>query len=95
MMSLAARLKRILEMRCDEAAMMTSQQCDDPLPIIERLALASHLLLCRPCRRLRRQFQFLRAAMHSLAARAEDSAEALSADARLRIEAALRNEASE
>lgn len=87
-MNRGARIIRILAMRCDEAAELLSQGNDEPLAWIEQLALRSHLMLCRPCRRFRQQLRFLRAAMQWTLSRAEDSHATLSGDARLRI---LRN----
>jgi predicted anti-sigma-YlaC factor YlaD len=61
---------------------------------VERLALALHLAICRNCRRFRRRLAFLAEALRRLAssaAPATPSASAsLSADARRRIEEALR-----
>lgn len=89
-MSRTARIKRILAMRCDEAAELLSQGGDEPLAWIEQLALRSHLMLCRPCRRFRQQLNFLRATMLWTLSRAENSRAILSNDARLRILGALR-----
>ena len=89
-MSRTARVKRILAMRCDEAAELLSHGSDEPLAWIEQLALRSHLMLCRPCRRFRQQLRLLRAAMHWTLSRAEGSRATLSRDARLRILSAMR-----
>ena len=94
-MSRGARLKRILAMRCDEAAELLSQGNDEPLALIEQLALRSHLLFCRPCSRFRQQLKFLHAAMHWAVAQAEDSGATLSGDARARILDVVRNAAPE
>ena len=94
-MSRGARLKRIFAMRCDEAAELLSQGNDEPLALIDQLALRSHLLLCRPCRRFRQQLKFLHTAMHWVAARAEGSSATLSGDVRVRILNALRREVAD
>ena len=90
-MSWLRRIWRILSMRCDESVELLSQSQDETLPLVERLALRSHLLFCRPCRRMARQIRFLRTALGEAILRAEDSSERLSAEARARIERALRH----
>jgi hypothetical protein len=94
-MSHRRRFLRILSMRCDESVELMSQGADEPLALLDRLALRSHLLLCGPCRRFCQQLRFLRVAVRRMLSRAEDSGATLSADARARILIALRNESSE
>jgi hypothetical protein len=83
------RVWRILSMRCDESVALLSQSQDESLSRLDRLALKSHLLFCKPCRRIARQFRFLRTALAATTARADDSGQCLSAAARLRIQQAI------
>lgn len=43
--------------------MLLSQAQDRRLGLIERLRLRAHLAICERCRRVNRQFDFLRAAV--------------------------------
>lgn len=90
MRSLAA-LVHALSPNCREAVRLQSLSLDAPLPRLRLVGLRIHLLLCRWCRRYRRQVQFLR-----LAARRYEMGSdlaltpKLSAEARERINRALR-----
>lgn len=75
---------------CKEAAQLISQSLDRRLPLGRRIALWSHLLMCRVCPRFLRQVRFLRTA----AARRETAIESmessgLSPEARGRIKRTL------
>jgi hypothetical protein len=86
------RLIQILNLRCREASALVSQELDEPLGLAERLAVRGHLLVCGPCRRLRRQLVFLREAMNRQAGESQDSLtddQKLSPAARSRIERAI------
>jgi hypothetical protein len=79
---------------CKEATRLQSAAFDRRLPLLRRLGLKFHLLLCKWCRRYGKQITFLRSA-------AQESAEhdhfcppqTLSADARERIKRRLQSEA--
>ena len=98
-MSFLTATKMVLTLVCDDSAHLLSDSLDQPLTRAERLALRLHLLICRNCRRFRRQIEFIHRAMHHAAA---DSAAdtslphmapsnaTLSPKARRRIAAALR-----
>lgn len=89
-MSQRVRLWHILAVGCDVSAELVSQSHDEPLTRTEKLVLWSHLLLCRPCRRLRQQLVFLHEAVHRFVARTEEDTDTvLSADARSRILSAV------
>ena len=91
-MSLPRDLVRILTIRCEEASSLTSRELDEPLGRAETLALRGHTLVCRSCRRLRRQLQFLQDAIRRRAAEPDgDGAgrDGLSPEARDRIGAAI------
>jgi hypothetical protein len=53
-------IRKILTLRCEEAADLLSAAQDGSLSLAERWALRMHLLVCRPCRRFRRQLALLR-----------------------------------
>lgn len=89
-MSRVRRVLRILSMRCDAAIELLSQSADEPLPMIDWLALKSHILFCKPCRRMASQLRFLRQALSEAVMRAEQSGQRLSVEARARIERAWR-----
>lgn len=89
-----ARLRRILALTCEEAAEISSRRLDERLSWTDKLAWAGHLLVCRSCRRFRRQLEFLRDAARRVATSvddASDTADALSPEGRTRISQALRD----
>jgi len=89
-----ARLKRILALSCEEAAELSSRRMDEPLSWTDKLAWSGHLLVCRSCRRFRRQLAFLREAAGRVASSVDDPAEAadrLSDERRIRITQAIRD----
>ena len=91
-MSWSNDLIRIFTLRCEEASILTSREHDEPLGLAEKLALRGHILVCRSCRRLRRQLQFLHSAMQRRIADPEGAGpgqDALSPEARARIEKAI------
>ncbi|WP_435008682.1 hypothetical protein P12x_005888 [Tundrisphaera lichenicola] len=85
-----SRLLRILALRCEEASALASRERDEPLGLVDRLALRGHLLVCLPCRRFRRQILILGDA-HRLRGRLE-TAESGQAEGRLPPEARTRME---
>ena len=85
-------LIQILTIRCEEASFLTSRELDEPATLAEKLALRGHILVCRSCRRFRRQLLFLQAALHRRSADPEGAAagqDVLSPEARDRIEKAI------
>ncbi|MFH1718571.1 MAG: hypothetical protein ABIF19_14550 [Planctomycetota bacterium] len=50
----------ILTMRCDQASRLISHSQEAPLGGAERWALCLHLLICRMCRKYRRQLKLMR-----------------------------------
>jgi hypothetical protein len=50
----------ILTLRCDQASRLLSLAQESPLNRAERLALSLHLLICRVCRKYRRQLALMR-----------------------------------
>lgn len=59
-------IAHILTLTCDQAARYMSESQEKPLKSVERMALFFHLLVCRFCRKYRRQLKFLRALMTKL-----------------------------
>jgi hypothetical protein len=97
-MSWSKDLMQILTIRCEDASILTSTELDEPLSRAEKLAVQGHILVCRSCRRLRRQLHFLHAAIRRRNVDAEISGsdqDALSPEARLRIEKVIMLASSE
>jgi hypothetical protein len=70
---------------------LMSDSLDRRLGWAERAALNGHLFVCRSCRRARRQLRTLRQAMRKSLDQVDAAGESLSAEARDRIRAALKN----
>ena len=91
-MSRSEQWLKILTLKCEEASALASQELDVPLGVAEFLAVRGHMLVCRSCRRLRRQLLFLRDAMRRRDTEIPDPEPAdcaLSAQARSRIDTRL------
>ncbi|MHC4431703.1 MAG: anti-sigma factor family protein [Planctomycetota bacterium] len=56
----------ILTMRCDQASWLISNSQERELNGAERCALSFHLLICRVCRKYRRQLAFMRNVLRRL-----------------------------
>jgi len=56
----------ILTLTCDQAAELMSRAQDITLSRSERWALSFHLLICRLCRKYKRQLKLLRAIMNKI-----------------------------
>ncbi len=56
----------ILTMRCDQASRLISHSQERQLNGAERCALSFHLLICRVCRKYRKQLKFMRNILHRL-----------------------------
>ena len=50
----------ILTMRCDEASRLISHSQETPLGGAEKCALSFHLLICRMCRKYKKQLKLMR-----------------------------------
>ncbi len=59
-------IARLLTLPCSEVARLASLSLDRPLSRGERLALWSHLVYCKACRRYRRQILRLRETLRML-----------------------------
>ena len=57
----------ILTLRCDHASRLISNSQEAPLNKAERLALSFHLLICRMCRKYKKQLKFMRNILSNLA----------------------------
>lgn len=61
-----AAIKLIFTLDCRHATPLVSREMDGPLPRSHRVAIRLHLLICKSCRRARRQFRFMRNQLHEL-----------------------------
>jgi len=66
-MSKLKTIHRILTLTCDESTRLVSESLDRELPLGDRLAVRLHAMICRSCRRVRRQFLALRDAVRRAA----------------------------
>jgi len=57
---------RLLNLSCREISLLASESLDRDLDILERVALRSHLLYCRACRRFLQHIEFIRQALRKL-----------------------------
>ena len=76
---------------CSEVSRMVSESLDRRLPLLQRMGLRMHLLMCRFCTRYRKQLLILRDTIHLHESRGEDtvSTVSLSPETRHRIKEAL------
>lgn len=91
-MSRPRGLRWVLTLRCEAASELTSRSMDEPLSLLEGLALRGHLLGCGSCRRFRRQVGWIRSAFRlrdRIPAGTRPDDEALSHEARERIARAI------
>jgi hypothetical protein len=95
-MSRLRTLWLLLNLPCEGVARLASESLDRELGLMERIALRSHVLYCKACRRYRRQLEHLRLAMRKLAGGIEAGVPApvlrLPEEARERIKRALKGE---
>jgi hypothetical protein len=86
---------RLLNLPCEDLSRLASESLDRDLDLVERVALRSHVIYCRACRRYLAELLFIRKAMERLANRALDEAAVpgpdLPDDVRERIKQALKN----
>ena len=61
----------LLNMPCEGMSRLASESLDRDLTSLERLALRSHLIYCRTCRRYLRQIELLTALARRFAGRLE------------------------
>lgn len=61
-----SKIRHIMSLRCDEASQLISACQERSLDTSERWALSFHLLICRACRRYRRQLALLRRLLHAM-----------------------------
>ena len=66
---------RLLNLPCEGMARLASESLDRDLEPVERIALGSHSLYCRACRRYGRQLHILRRALQRLASRIDNEPE--------------------
>ena len=79
-----------LSLNCREATRAQSDALDAPLPIMRRVGLRIHWLMCKWCRRYGEQIHFLRSSAHAHEeALTKAEPERLSEEARARIKEKL------
>jgi hypothetical protein len=86
--SQTSRLLRVLTLRCEAASELSSRELDEGLPFLDRLALLSHVTVCKSCRRFRVQVRLIRKAIRRREQLLNESRSiegGLSAEARSRI----------
>ena len=71
---------------CKQATELVSRALDQPLAPGQRLRLRLHLLICRQCRRYRKQLHFLKRATSKLDSHIEEGTPSLAPEAKQRIE---------
>lgn len=74
---------------CKQATELVSHSLDRPLAPGQRLRLQLHLLICRQCRRYRKQLNFLKRAASRLDSHIEEGAPSLAPEAKQRIKKKL------
>ena len=87
-MSRSSGLVRILTLHCDAASLLSSRELDESLPRLDQWALLCHVLVCKSCRRFRRQLRVIRQAVRNreqFFAEFDSPQDGLSAEARFRI----------
>jgi len=74
---------------CKKITGMISESMDRKLPLSRRMGIRFHLMMCALCRRYRQQLLFIRTLLRSDKEAEDLSGQALSDDARKRIEEKL------
>jgi hypothetical protein len=76
---------------CSEVSRLVSESLDRKLPLLLRMGLRMHFLMCRFCARYRKQLLIIRNTLHLQESRGEDTVTTVSLpqDARHRIKEAL------
>ena len=96
MRSFLAHLNLILTLHCDEASRLTSESFERRLDFHERVAMRFHVVLCRSCRRFRKQLELLHEAFRNLSQSHPDHSDlvpiGLSDEMKERIKARLREQ---
>ncbi|MFY7857607.1 MAG: zf-HC2 domain-containing protein [Rubrivivax sp.] len=60
------RSAALLRLKCQEVSRLLSDGQDEALPAADRARLRLHLVMCRACRTVSAQFDFLRRAMRQM-----------------------------
>lgn len=79
--------------RCRDVSEKVSRSMDEPLPFFQRMAVGIHLMMCRYCRRFRRQLSALRmmSCEEEADRPADETPDKLSPNAKTRIKEKLRS----
>ncbi|MBC2732453.1 zf-HC2 domain-containing protein [Thiobacillus sp.] len=84
---------RFINISCQEATRLVSQQLDQPLSLADKLKLQTHLLICKACPTMHQKFVTLHQAGQKYATRDESSG--LTPESKARIAKTLRDAAQE
>ncbi len=76
---------------CKKVSALVSESMDRKLPLSKRMGIQFHLMMCSLCRRYRKQLLLIRSLFLEEDAQDETSCDALSAEARKRIEKKLKS----
>jgi hypothetical protein len=87
--SVSRILRRVMP-ACEEATRIASDRLDDGVPLVRRIRLITHLVICVWCRRYVRQIALLRHSMRRYDVAAGAGMTPLPAEARERIKTTLR-----
>jgi hypothetical protein len=60
------RKPSLVELTCQDVSRLLSERQDEALPAADRARLRLHLVICRTCRNVSEQMDFLRRAMRQL-----------------------------
>jgi len=84
-----------LSPRCREAARVISRSADERPPLLDRVGVVLHVLICTPCRRYRQSIEFLKRKMKQITdlppldPTADPAAQAIPPEVRSRLRAVL------
>ncbi len=54
---------KILTLKCKDASVLLTRMQDEPLSKSDRLALKFHVMICKPCRRFKKQLELIKRVM--------------------------------
>jgi hypothetical protein len=85
-----------LTFKCDAMTHLLSEEMDHPLPLLTRVKMRGHFLMCCYCERYKENLHFIRRTLRSSAPNIGDgSAEALTSAEKERLKRVLRDQSPE
>lgn len=79
-------------MSCREVSELVSRSLDEDLPLLTRVKVRLHLMMCRMCAAFARRVRILRAQLHAASADDAAATASLPPASKERMKAVLRNE---